>query len=171
MKGYDLHYCEAGYPWRDRVIIPIYDPETGYLQAFQGRLILHGEPRYRTEGPRPIYIPTPEFVKETLVIVEGPFDLYSVQRAGYGAIALLGISCSHWQRESLCRFVASKEWLREVLIWLDNDRPEAVLAAIDLRILLSPFRRVRIIDEGNSTKRDPGEMSRDEVKGTIDRSV
>src|SRR5688572_14302090 len=52
---YYLGYVETG-EWRNRLIIPMYD-DAGELIAYQGRELDGREPRYRTNGPRPIFRP------------------------------------------------------------------------------------------------------------------
>src|SRR5712671_599240 len=82
-EKYALSYCERG-RWAKRIIIPFMS-ETGGLLGFQGRIITPDydkEDKYLTEGIRPLYCPWDyrRAAEPFLMIVEGPFDYFAMNR-------------------------------------------------------------------------------------------
>ena len=156
IKFYDLHYCAGGF-WSRRVIIPMYD-EQGTLLAFQGRHLDDEEPRYKTQGPRPIYMPDFEAVMagSHLVICEGPFDAFAILRAGWPAVATLGILPSPAQVDALITLAKSYQ---RVLIWFDT---EATGEAFGLQMKLQPHIPTIVVIE--PTIKDPGECDPNQIQ-------
>lgn len=158
IEAYNLHYC-AGGAWGHRIIIPMYD-RNEQLLAYQGRSIDNAEPRYRTEGPRPLYIPEYTVARSTLVVVEGPFDAVAAGRV-LPAVATLGILPSQDQIDQLLSFVRLTQ-IDQILIWYDA---AALAEAFSLQLRLHPFLPTRVI-EWAATK-DPGECDVEQVRQAI----
>lgn len=151
---YDLSYSDDG-PFRQRIIIPVYDSR-GSLIAFQGRSLTDEEPRYRTEGLRPIYTPWNEAVDDTLIIVEGPFDLFAVRRVHQSTVASLGNLISARQLENLKRLVQYYKFQR-ILIWYDAG---ATIEMYDLQLKLQRFVRTEVfVHPFPEPAKDPGDLS------------
>jgi len=170
---YSLGFCDGG-QWNRRIIIPIYkeypfgDTVTPKLVSFQGRHIDNEEPRYKTEGPRPIYGPFYRRPTETrpaewthdsstLCIVEGPFDLYRTNLY-IPTVATLGNLPSQMQIEEILDVIYIME-VRKVCIWYDN---LAILEAAALQIKLQPHLTTVIVL--NLNRKDPGETPHDEIQ-------
>ena len=154
MERYDLAYCSGGF-WRRRVIIPMYDTD-GNLLAFQGRHLDDEEPRYRTQGSRPIYVPPNLPDSSRIVISEGPFDVWAVIRAGWPAVATLGILPSPKQIESLLEIVKTYQ---HVLIWFDT---EATAEAFGIQLRLTPHVPTTVVIE--PAIKDPGQCQPDQIR-------
>lgn len=156
IEQYAIHYADGG-PWRRRVLIPIFD-KYGSMIAFQGRHIDGRDPRYRTEGPRPLYLPIMPMGR--LVIVEGPFDVYSVQRV-CPAAATLGNEPSHEQINDILSLVQAGR-ISQATIWYDN---KAEREAIVLLGKLLPYVKTDIVlDTGT---KDPGSCNPDTVRAIL----
>ena len=155
---YDLQYCDGG-RWKKRIIIPMYDDE-GQLRAFQGRSV-DGHPeredKYLTEGPRPIYRPWNfgDVSLERLCVVEGPFDLFSVNRV-MPTVAVLGIYPSEAQIIELQNLVQRFD---QTTIWFDRG---ALAQAMTLQLALAPYKLVSVIVWDDS--HDPGDCSVETVQ-------
>ena len=167
IESYQLHYC-AGGEWRRRVIIPFYRGD-GTLLAFQGRHLDDEEPRYRTEGARPIFVPytwhegtlTWEWKESPyFCVVEGPFDTFSVQRI-CPAVAILGDKPSDAQLQSILAIVHEQS-IPEVTIWLDKG---AETERFSLQLRLQPYVRTRVIF---SQFKDPGECTAQQIRSVLD---
>ena len=170
MAAYDLGYC-AGGEWRRRVIIPFYRDD-GVLLAYQGRHLDDEEPRYRTEGARPVFVPytwhegtlTWEWKESPyFCVVEGPFDTFSVQRI-CPAVAILGDKPSDTQLQSILTIVLEQS-IQEVTIWLDT---AAMAEAYQLQIRLTPYVRTRVVIE--PTIKDPGALSPDQIQEILGKT-
>lgn len=155
---YWLGYCDRG-PFRRRVVIPMFD-ETGALVAYQGRLIVPGEPRYRTEGPRPIYGPfnLTEYDSTTLCIVEGPFDLYAVARVT-SACATLGVYPSE---DQIITLQGESKNYQKYLIWFDQTAKKEAFALQQRLNAWIPTEVCFDIDH-----KDPGECPPDFIQGIV----
>jgi len=159
---YDLSYTDCG-AFRQRILIPVYDSR-GSLIAFQGRSIIDEEPRYRTEGPRPIYTPWNEATNETLIIVEGPFDLFAVRRVNNNTVASLGNLISVTQLQSLRRLVSYYKFQR-ALIWYDSG---ATTETYDLQLKLQRFVRAEVIMQPfPAPAKDPGDLSVGQIQDVL----
>lgn len=149
---YALHYADSGI-WRQRILIPCYG-EGGELSAFQGRHIHDEEPRYRTAGPRPIYvIPSlrGEASVRTLCVVEGPFDCFAVARI-HPVVATLGILPSARQIYELLLLLAKWKTQR-ALLWYDQG---ASAEAFALQMKLNPYVPTEVVLDDSA--KDPGEL-------------
>lgn len=131
---YDLGYCQFG-DWHHRILIPIKDPAHQRVLAVQGRTIIEATPRYATtHGPRPLYIPWATYTDpwQRLVLVEGPFDAWRVNRV-CPAVAGLGDSLSAEQLTTLIELCQTWQ-VRDLLIWYDGTAiPQAHALAEKLR--------------------------------------
>lgn len=161
IERYDLRFCDGGL-WRNRVIIPMYG-EDGTLAAFQGRAIDDHPKRYITEGNRPLYTPWNTLDLDDydepdreLVIVEGPFDLFSVLRVR-PAVALLGARISKPQWFSLGTLLGAHRF-RRVRVWLDATAQEEAYA---LQLQLGPYLPTDVIETADA--KDPGDLGREAV--------
>lgn len=163
VEEYDLHYSQSGY-WKNRVIIPIYDKH-GKLIAFQGRIVnpeYTGKDRYLTEGPRPLFVPwegTARLPGAVLVLVEGPFDVISVNRV-LPAAAILGSGLSVDQITQLFVLVSDYHFT-QLLIWLDHGELEKAYT-VALKTNTFIHTQVVLVDA-----KDPGELSKNDVKTII----
>lgn len=155
---YHLHYCTGG-EWAHRIIIPIYDGD-GQLCAYQGRAVTDHPMRYRTEGPRAILQPwdASEVAGELLCIVEGPFDLFTVNRVVL-TVATLGVYPSESQIQELQQLVPH---FNLTVIWFDCG---ALVQALDLQRQLTPYGIVNVIPWENEN--DPGDCSVDVIKDVL----
>lgn len=166
VEFFDLHYCDGG-PWKRRVIIPMYD-RAGVLTAFQGRHIdKQMKLRYKTEGPRPFYWPWNRFDirGQDLLIVEGPFDLYSAARVVKSTGAILGNQPSQKQVDEMIKVVQEFQF-RRAMIWFDRG---VVSEAWALRLVLAPHVETFVID--CDAAKDPGEMTPSEVAHVLAKEV
>ena len=140
----------------------MYD-DAGELLAFQGRAVKAHRLRYRTEGPRPIFRPWDlhDVQPDSLCIVEGPFDLFVVNRV-VPTVAVLGIQPSPSQIEDLQKLVGR---FRQTHIWFDRG---ALAEALDLQRKLAPFGIVDIILWDNEA--DPGACSESLIREVLEGS-
>ena len=160
---YDLHYVEVG-SWRNRLLIPMYD-DTGDLTCFQGRILnpsYTGTMKYRTAGPRPIYKPWDDAHGSVLVIVEGPFDLFAVQRVT-PAVATLGTKSSKSQITTLIAMLHSQVW-EQVAIWYD---PDAFSEGYSLQAVLQPHVTFDIPVIVYTDTKDPGECEPEQIRQVL----
>lgn len=165
---YDLGYCPSG-EWKDRLIIPMYSA-SGRLWAFQGRVLDSDYPwadKYRTEGPRPLYHTlradsAPD--RRALCLVEGPFDLFAVNRV-IPAAACLGSALSAWQRATLL-WLLKRFSFKKLVIWLDR---EAYAEAFRLQAQLLPFVQATVLIAQES--KDPGELPPDRISAHLKEAL
>lgn len=163
VEDYRLHYAEAGY-WRNRILIPIYDGER--LLAFQGRIAddtYQGKDRYLTSGPRPLYVPWEPPVTSTLCVVEGPFDVFSVNRV-VRTVGTLGITPS-WR--TLTEIVSLVQFYKfsKTVVWFDRGAlEEGHNMAIKLRRSIS---NVEVLSCDDS--KDPGGMPTEQIRELLGR--
>ena len=164
---YDLSYCDGGL-WKDRILIPCYD-EHGNLEAFQGRSLDGTEPRYRTSGPRPIYVPLRERLSAIpLVLVEGPFDSYAVARVTANVIATLGTQFSKEQVTEIVHLLAAYK-VPSVVIMFDRD---VIVEAYALQMRLQPYIATTVIAYTFAVQeKDPGTLHAETIRTLIEANV
>lgn len=155
---YDLHYCDGGL-WKKRIIIPMYD-DAGRLRAFQGRAVNDHPDRYLTRGPRPLYQPwnLQDVSLSTLCVVEGPFDLFSVNRV-VPTVAVLGVYPSEAQIVELQNLI---QHFDHTIIWFDNG---ALIESMALQLDLAPYKLVSVIAWEDS--HDPGACGIETIQKTL----
>lgn len=164
IEFYDLSFCDSG-EWKNRVIIPIYNDD-GVLLAYQGRSIDDKEPRYRTEGSRPIYRTWEEQTTDFIVVVEGPFDMYSVLRAYPYVVACLGVYPSQNQIQELIR-LAKTTMAPEIVLWFDVGATREVY---ELQLVLQPYVYTTVLVDLDH--KDPGSIGRPEdVKSILSEHI
>ena len=147
-----LHYVETG-EWTNRLLIPIFEGEA--LVAFQGRSLDGTEPRYRTAGPRPIYVPwgpieyAETVLDRVLCLVEGPFDAFATARVCLSAATLGNMPSPRQIKEILA--LCSDGRIDQIVVWYDA---EAVKEAFDLQLKLRPY--IETVVHLDPTVKDPG---------------
>lgn len=158
VEFWDLQYSDGG-PFKNRIIIPVYD-DAGKLVCYQGRSVDDQEPRYRTTGPKSLYKSWDSELAsniEAIVLVEGPFDLYSMYRAWPYSIATLGTMLSDPQLKDL-RGVIKRTTPSKVIVWFDR---EATQEAFDLQLKLQPYVNTSVMID--LVHKDPGSMLTEEI--------
>lgn len=155
-KKYLLHYAKIYSRYRYRLIIPIIMSHR--IIAFTARDIT-GKSKIRYNAcmnpllPRSSWVYNLDRVKNVMVIVEGPVDVW---RIGDGSVAMMGTGFSNGQIEIIARRKPSR-----VFIIFDAD-DEAQKRAMNLSCRLSAILpSVEIIDIGHG---DPGDMTEDDVR-------
>lgn len=164
---YDLAYCDGGL-WKGRLLIPCYD-EHGNLEAFQGRSLDGSEPRYRTSGPRPAYVPLRDRLSaQPLVLVEGPFDCFAVARVTPNVIATLGTQFSRDQVDAIVRILKTHQ-MPSALIMFDRD---VITEAYALQMRLQPYIVATVIAYAFSVQeKDPGSLHAETIRTLIEENV
>ena len=95
--------------------------------------------------------------ENTLVIVEGVFDALCVFLCGYRVAALLGCSM---RKQQLYQILTASD---DIVLFLDSDAPGRRGTDKIVDMLLAESVIPRVVDWGNETKRDPADLSREEI--------
>lgn len=159
IRTYDLRYCDTG-KFENRIIIPGYN-EFGQVNFFLGRAIFDdGTVRYLNSKVRKDDIIFNElFVtwERPIILTEGFFDAIAI---GENSIPLLGSTLS----ENSMLFKKIMHYKPEVILFLDNDSAGQE-ATIKIAKLLSAWDTdLWFIPWGESEKKDPGELKRNEAR-------
>lgn len=173
-RYYGVSYCVSSsrYPQAaGRIVVPVYFDQAfrGWQARYVGELPW-SDPDRRPHLP-PKYYTAPGFPKsrvignfdnavgyETLVVVEGWFDVFAV---GPWAVCLFGHTASGYQIERLA--ASSRRYGQTIAVVLDPDAADAPW--IDRLSSLCPGRVVRVTLPGDQD--DPGAMSRMAVVAAI----
>jgi DNA primase len=143
-----------------RVVIPIHN-ERGRLVAYTGRAVDGGEPRYRFPAG---FRKSGELYNlhrcqlGSVVLVEGFFDVLNVVKAGFDAVALMGVSMSKQQRALLLSHFS------EVVLLLDGDDAGRQATGCIAEALRSLVRlRVGSVPDGHQ----PDSLRADEIRRVV----
>ena len=155
IKRFKIGFCNGGV-FQDRIIVPIYNDHR--LVFYVGRTYLNRVPKY-LNAPVPkngTIFKTFDGRVKLAVITEGVFDALRVGKVA-PAISLLGkIVNGKAQAQSIFNSAD------KVLVMFDKDAvKDCVLAAMELSIFV--LAKPVFID-----KKDPGEMTLDEIKKYVD---
>lgn len=97
---------------------------------------------------------------DKVFLVEGPFDMFALRRAGYEAVCLMGSSISEEQIKLL-----KMRNFKEIVIALDAD---AVEKAYKIQYKLFKHSQIKIPLRGN---KDFGEMSDNEIREILEEDI
>jgi len=169
-RGFNPKAIEAKYGIKEtgpvgnykfRLIIPIFFGKR--LVSFTTRSYTEKvKPKYKAQPVEEAIIPVKDClynidtVKDTLLIVEGPADVW---RMGDGTVALFGLNCSASQQETIFKWWTYKQRSprkKKVVILLD---PKTKKAADKLYYTLTSFiRDIKIVE---LTDQDPAELTQE----------
>jgi DNA primase len=144
-RYFGVGYYDGNGFLRGRVVIPIYN-EHGELLAYSGRAIDETEPKYRLPaGFRKSHVlfnlhRAIQSRDDTLILVEGFFDTFTIHQAGHPNVAaLMGSKLSDCQTDLIATY------FNQVILMLDADEAgKAATAAA--ATALSSMIRVRIVE-------------------------
>lgn len=157
IKQHKLGFCATGdFAWR--IIIPVF--KKGRLVAYTGRdfsELPDIDPKYRnSEGQKHLYN-VPKTKKHKVILIEGAFDVYSVERAdvpGFDIIGRLGTGLG----KNAMRVLLDYD---EIVLWPDPDKGGIDLT-VDAAKSLSKRGRVVSIIIPQDGDVDPGKLGETE---------
>jgi len=162
-REHGLRWCAEG-EWKGRIIFPIW--VDGKLVAWTGRTISsRAQPRYKAEPPGDglsglLWESREVAPKDTLVIVEGPFDALKV--AWSLDVTVVALMTNSAGAEKLERLVHLGSRASRTVILLDqNTEAQALRLASDLAVI---HPEVLYLPAG---VKDPGEMTPEQVLFTV----
>jgi len=164
LRSFEVGYSEQ----RRRVVLPVRD-EDFLVTGLIGRTIVDEDPKYRySKGfKRATSLFNIQTAKkwDEVVVVEGSLDALMVHQAGYPwVVATLGAQVTDQQVDLL------NKHFRKIIVFSDDDRAGNVMRAAILEGTPTKDIRVAIYPDGFEGK-DPGDMSEDQIRWTIDNSV
>lgn len=150
----------------NRVVVPIYDQDYKEVVGCTGRAIIENNPEGKwkntvgTQTSQHLYnywFSLPEIKKKkTVIIVEGPPDIWRLEEAGiHNAVALFGTNLSDRQR-----ILLEISGAMMVKLALDNDEAGRLATSNIEKMLHYQFNIKKI----NFIKKDAGETSHDELR-------
>lgn len=163
-----LAFFDVGYSNKQkRITIPVRD-DWGNFVGFTGRATLPLQRKYWDKGlPKRFILFNLNLAKkyDEVIVVEGPLDALKIWQAGYhNVVAIMGGGFTGEQAKKLLKNFQS------VIIFTDNDEPGKAFAQKIEGVMRKGGKRVFyvIYPEG---KKDPGEMTNQEIKECIDNKV
>lgn len=146
-------------------IIPVREPDTGKLWGWQEK----NEHTFRNyprglEKSRTLFGIQSLGAEHTAILVESPLDVVRLESAGIsGGVSSFGVQVSDDQLEILIRCVGS------LVLALDNDQP-GMEKTVDLCKTVARLP-VSVFNYGDSTAKDPGEMTDDAIQWGIENAL
>lgn len=164
-----LKYFEVGFSEKQkRITIPVRDEFENFV-GFTGRATESWQNRkYLDKGlPKRFILFNLNNAKKfnLCIVVEGPLDALKVHQAGFpNVVAILGGGFTREQAQKLIRYFQS------VIIFTDSDNPGRDFANKISGVMKRAGKQVNMVIYPNG-KKDPGEMTEDEIKYCINNSV
>lgn len=166
LDRFDVGDTQTG-PFAGRAVVPVYDHTGTMAVGFSARTTTDQTPKWlhsRFSRARVLYNMAAGFREArrtgTIILVEGPADVWRLWEAGYhNAAALLGVSLTDAQQVLLEACGAGR-----VVVFLDDDEAGRT-AAMKIVGQLSRCFRVVIAHAGQG--RDPADLTPDELKGIL----
>lgn len=157
---YKIMYCTGPYPWFNRVIIPIF--EDGKMVAFQGRAM------YETKVKKYLFSEGAQignylynwdnldFENDSVFLVEGVFDVYSMVSKGYkNVVATFG---KHITARCIEKILSHFE---KIYIWWDSDAQEEIYSLAESLNYFVDVYTCKL------KKKDPGASSQEEIDAAV----
>jgi 5S rRNA maturation endonuclease (ribonuclease M5) len=152
-----------------RAVVPVYDHSGSMAVGFSARAIGTETPKWmhsKFSRSRVLYNQAAAFLEarraETLILVEGPCDVWRLWEGGYhNAVALLGVSLTDAQQVLMESSGASR-----VIVFMDDDEAGQVAAQ---KIMKQLSRSFRVVIAHAGQGRDPADLSVDEIKKILGR--
>lgn len=163
----DAEAC--GVLWDDRRemwIVPIRDPDNGKLWGWQEKNARYFRNRPRKMKKSLTLFGLHTYEGDTAILVESPLDVVRLRACGFTAgLASFGAEVSDAQMALI------RDHFNTVIIALDNDEAGAQTCE---RLRSEWARRgltLKFLDYSNTTAKDPGEMSADEIKNAVRTAI
>lgn len=167
LERFDVGDTQTG-PFAGRAVVPVYDHTGTMAVGFSARTTTDQTPKWlhsRFSRARVLYNMAAAFREArrtgTIILVEGPADVWRLWEAGYhNAAALLGVSLTDAQQVLLESSGAGR-----VVVFLDDDEAGRS-AAMKIVGQLSRCFRVVIAHAGQG--RDPADLTTQELRGILE---
>ena len=167
IKQHRLGFCGAG-KYTHRIIIPVYYKK--HVVGFTGRTFANAEPKYlNSDGEKFLFNYPRKIRKEKCLLLEGFFDAANVFRychRDYDCIGLAGSALTDLQLKVLGRY-------SEIVVWNDPDQPgvEGAIKVIKTLKENTPAKLFGVSPDHTlvAEGRDPGDMTKNEIRAALSR--
>lgn len=154
-------YAPVGW-LRQRVIFPIHDQDQEIVYYVARDVTGFSSRKYLNApwGKNGLVYPVGKFPTDTVVVVEGVFDAYATDRAGWHSAALLGKRINTGQSRMLATLA------RRALVLLDADAYASALEASYHLNFYMPTRRVEL-----PRGKDPDSFARNDLRALLGKAM